>query len=59
MKAIVGPMAMTTALKKELDRLKLKLENLKCSREKILSSVETRVSNRKAIFVKVQVGYRI
>ena len=55
MKAIVGPMAMTTALKKELDRLKLKLENLKCSREKILSSVETRVSNRKAIFVKVQV----
>ena len=56
MKAIVGPMAMTTALKKELDRLKLKLDKLTCNRDKILASVETRVANRKAIIVKVQVG---
>ncbi|KAI5056554.1 hypothetical protein GOP47_0028372 [Adiantum capillus-veneris] len=54
MKAIMGPMAMTAALQKELDRLKLKLENLGCLRDRMISSLETRVSNRRQIFVKVQ-----
>ncbi|KAH7443719.1 hypothetical protein KP509_02G048000 [Ceratopteris richardii] len=54
MKAVMGPMAMTAALKKELDRLKLKLENLQCTRDKLISSLETRVSNRRQISVKVQ-----
>lgn len=57
MKAIMGPMAMTAALKKELDRLKLKLENLGCLRDRMTSGLEMRVTNRRAIFVKVQVYF--
>lgn len=45
-------------MRKELERLKLKLDDLQCQREKLICGLESRVFNRKAIATKVKVLLR-
>ncbi|KAJ7513744.1 hypothetical protein O6H91_23G012600 [Diphasiastrum complanatum] len=54
MEAIYSPSALLGSVKKEQGRLKLKLEDLTSRKERLVMDMETRVSSRQAIVIRVK-----
>eukprot|EP01018_Ginkgo_biloba_P038189 Gb_08443 [translate_table: standard] len=54
MQAILSPMAIAGAMKNDLERLRSKLNELTSTRQKLIAALETRVSDRNALTMKVK-----